>query len=163
MTAVDLRPATWSDYSFAFRVHCAAMRPSVEPIFGWDERFQARYFRLHFNPAQRQIIRFAGVDVGIFSVEEQEESLFLALIAILPRYQQLGIGTTLIRGLQREARERGFPVTLRVLKSNHRARALYKRLGFALTGETDTHYQMEWSEGARTSQSGPNDHEEGDA
>jgi GNAT superfamily N-acetyltransferase len=150
MATVDLRPATSHDYDFAFRVHCAAMRPSVEPAFGWDEAFQARYFRLHFDPAQHEIIRFEGGDVGIFSVEEQEESLFLALLAILPRYQKLGIGTTLIRSLQRKARERGLPVTLRVLRTNHRARALYERLGFALTGETDTHYHMAWSDGSQT-------------
>ena len=144
MARIELRSATADDYDFAFHVHGTAMRPSVEPIYGWDEEFQARYFRLHFDPATRDIIRYDGTDVGVLSVEERDESLFLAMIAILPQYQHRGIGTTLIRRLQQEARERGVPLTLRVLTSN-RARELYERLGFLLTGETETHYQMRWS------------------
>ncbi len=144
MATVELRPATSSDYEFAWRVHCAAMRYSVEQIYGWDEDFQARYFRIHFDPAKQEIIRYGEIDVGVFSVEEREESLFIALIAILPAYQRRGIGTTLICRLQQKARRHGVPVTLRVIKSN-RARELYERLGFVLMGETDTHYQMRWS------------------
>ena len=148
MSTLELRPATKDDYAFAFRVHCAAMKPSVEPIYGWDEDFQARYYRLHFDPARRKIIRCGGVDVGVLSVERRKDSIFLATITILPRYQRRGIGTALIRDLQQEARERGVPVTLRVLKSNQ-ARQLYERLEFVLTGETETHYQMIWSPGAQ--------------
>jgi ribosomal protein S18 acetylase RimI-like enzyme len=43
-----------------------------------------------------------------------------------------------------EARARGVPVRLRVLKVNARARAFYERLGFVQTGETETHTLMEW-------------------
>jgi ribosomal protein S18 acetylase RimI-like enzyme len=141
--AIDLRPATLEDDQFAYHVHRAAMRPSVEEIYGWDEAWQEHYFQEHFDPAKRQIIRYGGVDVGVFSVEEREDSLFLALIALLPQYQCRGIGTTLIRGLQQRARDSGLPVTLRVLKAN-RARELYERLGFVLAGETKTHHQMRW-------------------
>lgn len=120
------------------------MRESVEQTYGWDEAWQEAYFREHFDAARRQIIRYNDVDVGVFSVEDRRDSLFLGLIAILPEYQDRGIGTTLIRRLQRRAKEEGVPVTLRVLKVN-RARVLYEHLGFVLTGETDTHHQMRWS------------------
>jgi ribosomal protein S18 acetylase RimI-like enzyme len=141
---VDLRPATAEDYEFAYRVHRAALRESVEQTYGWDEAWQEAYFREHFDAARRQIIRCDDVAVGVFSVEDRGDSLFLGLIAILPEYQGRGIGTTLVRRLQRRAEEEGVPVTLQVLKVN-RARELYERLGFVLTGETDTHYQMRWS------------------
>ena len=143
MAPIDLRPATPDDCAFAYRVHCAAMRPSVEETYGWDESWQAQTFQQRFDPAKRQIIRYDGADVGVLSVEERDDSLFVALIAILPAYQRRGIGTSLIRRLQEEASERGLAVTLRVLKVN-RARELYERLGFSLVGETDTHYQMRW-------------------
>lgn len=144
MSSIDLRPATPEDYEFAYRVHRAAMRESVEKTYGWDEPWQEAYFRERFDAARRQIIRYDEVDVGVFSVEDRGDSLFLALIAILPEYQHRGIGTTLIRQLQRRAKEDHVPLTLRVLKVN-RARELYERLGFVVTGETDTHYQMRWS------------------
>ena len=143
MAPIDLRPTTPDDYAFAYRVHCAAMRWSVEQTYGWDEAWQKQDFQEHFDPAKRQIIRYGGLDVGVLSIEERDDSLFLGLIAILPQYQRRGIGTTLIRRLQERAAERGLAVTLRVLKVNQ-ARELYERLGFALTGETDTHYQMRW-------------------
>ena len=37
----------------------------------------------------------------------------------------------------------GLPVRLRVLKVNLRATAFYERLGFSITGETDTHFLMQ--------------------
>jgi ribosomal protein S18 acetylase RimI-like enzyme len=123
------------------------MRASVEATYGWDEAWQTRYFRERFDPARRHVIRYDGVDVGVLSVEEREDGLFLASIAILPEYQRRGIGTTLIRRLQQRASQSGLPLTLQVLKVNQ-ARELYKRLGFVCTGETDTHYQMRWSAGA---------------
>jgi ribosomal protein S18 acetylase RimI-like enzyme len=144
MKPVELRPTTAGDYDFVFGVHCAAMRSSVERIYGWDTEWQARYFREHFDPARRQIIRYCGTDVGYISVEQQETSVFLNSIAILPAYQGRGIGTTLIRRLQHRARTKGMPVRLQVLKGNP-ARALYERLGFEVIRDTETHYRMEWS------------------
>ncbi|MGD2179346.1 MAG: GNAT family N-acetyltransferase [Anaerolineae bacterium] len=144
MATVDLRPAKPDDYDFVFSVHAAAMRRCVEQTYGWDEDWQAHYLREHFDPVERQIIRYDGTDVGYISIEEQKTSFFLNSIAILPAYQGLGIGTTLIRRLQQKARRKEVPVKLRVLKGNP-ARALYERLAFTVTGETDTHYRMKWS------------------
>jgi ribosomal protein S18 acetylase RimI-like enzyme len=144
MESIELRQATPDDYDFVFSVHCAAMRTSVEQTYGWDEDWQIRYFREHFDPAERQIIRYCGTDVGYISIEEQKTHFFLNSIAILPAYQGRGIGTTLIRRLQQRARKEGVPVTLQVFKVNP-ARALYERLGFKVTGETDTHCRMKWS------------------
>jgi ribosomal protein S18 acetylase RimI-like enzyme len=142
---VTLRPATADDYDFLYQVHCAALRPYIERTWGWDESWQARYFQERFDPAKRQVIRCADVDVGVWSVEERAEGLSLALIAILPRYQRRGIGSALMCRLLDEAEERGVPVTLQVLKVNP-ARALYERLGFVVTDETDTHYVMKASQ-----------------
>jgi ribosomal protein S18 acetylase RimI-like enzyme len=42
-----------------------------------------------------------------------------------------------------EAFDRGIPIALQVLRSNHPAKRLYERLGFEVTGETETHYLMQ--------------------
>jgi RimJ/RimL family protein N-acetyltransferase len=47
-----------------------------------------------------------------------------------------------IREIIREATETQLPVTLEVLKVNPRAQVLYEKLGFVLTGETETHNLM---------------------
>ena len=144
MEPIDLRPATPDDYDFVFSVHCATMRPYVEPIYGWDEDWQSRYFREHFDTDKRQIIRYGGADVGYISVEEQKSCLLLHTIGILPEFQGRGIGTTLIRRLQRRAKLKGVPVMLQVLKGNP-ARRLYERLGFKVFNTTDTHHQLKWA------------------
>jgi ribosomal protein S18 acetylase RimI-like enzyme len=61
----------------------------------------------------------------------------------LPEHRGSGIGASLIRDLCAEAAAKGLPLLLQVFKSNPAAR-LYERLGFYRTGESPTHFQMEW-------------------
>jgi GNAT superfamily N-acetyltransferase len=117
------------------------MRPYVEKTWGWDEQWQAQYFRDRFDPATREIIEGDGVPIGCISVERREHCIFFAVIEIAPDHQSRGIGTELIRDLLNEADGRGVPVELQVVKVNP-ARRLYERLGFAVIGETETHYLM---------------------
>ena len=117
------------------------MRVYVEQTFGpWDPDWQAAYYRKRYNPVDLQIIQLDGVDIGMWFVQERTEEIYLARIEILPDYQGLGIGTAMVEGLLTLASERDKPVALQVLKVNRRARDLYQRLGFGVTGENDTHY-----------------------
>jgi ribosomal protein S18 acetylase RimI-like enzyme len=81
------------------------------------------------------------VDIGAISVKRLPTEVFLGTISIMPDHQGRGLGTAVITDLIREAQARHHPVALQVLKVN-RARRLYERLGFIVTGETETHYQM---------------------
>ena len=125
------------------------MRTAVEETFGpWDDDWQRRYFREHFDPALLQVIQVEGQDVGVLYVEERAEEWFVATIELLPAHQGQGIGTAVMRQVMEGAAQQGKPVALRVLKANRRARGLYQRLGFGVTGENETHYIMAW-EGKR--------------
>ena len=117
------------------------MRPYVEKTWGWDEQWQADYFRHRFDPTTCEIIESDGVPIGCISVERREDRIFLAVIEIAPGYQNRATGTKLIRALCDEADSRGVPVELQVIKVNP-ARCLYERLGFVVIGETETHYLM---------------------
>ena len=138
---VSFRPATRGDYDFLWWLHCATMKPYVEKTWGWDEQWQAQYFRDRFDPATREIIECDRVPIGCISVERQKDRVFLSVIKIAPDHQNRGIGTKLVRDLLNEADGRGVPVELQVLKVNL-ARRFYERLGFAMVGETETHYLM---------------------
>ncbi len=137
----SLRPATNADEDLLWNLHCLAVRPYVEQIWGWDEAFQRRYFRDHFSPTNSQVIQCEGKDAGVITVEENQLGYILSNIELYPQFQGLGIGTTLIRELLDKAERQGLPVSLRVLKINP-ARQLYLRLGFSVIGETETHYWM---------------------
>jgi ribosomal protein S18 acetylase RimI-like enzyme len=142
-----LRPATEADRAFLFRLHCVAMRESVEALWGWDEQLQRRIFDERFDRMRFQVIQVDGEDAGVLDVQERGDEVFLKLIELLPAHRGKGIGTSIIRWLQ----ARGKPVTLRVLTTNPRAVALYRRLGFRVVKETPERLFMRSTEGGASS------------
>jgi ribosomal protein S18 acetylase RimI-like enzyme len=67
-------------------------------------------------------------------------------LEVAPQFRRRRIGSSIITDLQRRAADRGIPVELQVLRVNP-ARGLYETLGFVISGETETHYQMVWRPG----------------
>jgi ribosomal protein S18 acetylase RimI-like enzyme len=146
---IQLRAATSEDLEFLWRVMVEAMRPHVERTWGrWDEAFQRERFERSTDPTAQQIIELDGVAVGSQWVRHHPDAMELVRIYLLPEAQGRGIGTLLMRRLLDEARRAGQSLRLRVLKLNP-AKDLYLRLGFTITGESETHYRMEvsWPEG----------------
>jgi ribosomal protein S18 acetylase RimI-like enzyme len=144
MTLYTLRPCTPADAPFASRVHREAYIDVVTRQFGeWDDDKQRGFFEAKWDPGLYRTIVAQGADVGVTRYRFEAGHLHLDEIQLLPSAQGAGIGTAVIRDLQTEAQNAGVPLRLQVLKQN-RARALYQRLGFQVTGETEHHYQMEW-------------------
>jgi ribosomal protein S18 acetylase RimI-like enzyme len=129
VTAIKFRPATRADSEFCFRLHEAAMGDYVAAIWGWDEQTQRGYHDRAFGPGRWQIITANGTDIGMLSVEYRPDEVYLSRIEILPDYQGRGYGARIIGSLLAEARQRGQDLVLEVLSVNHRAQALYERLG----------------------------------
>jgi ribosomal protein S18 acetylase RimI-like enzyme len=141
---IALRPATLDDITTLYEIHRAASQENVAKTWGqWDEPWQRDYFREHFDCAHRQVIELDQRPIGFLDVAFHADHVFLAAIEIDPAYQRHGIGTALIRDIIANAAALRLPVRLQVLKVNDRARALYQRLGFDETGETETHFLMQ--------------------
>lgn len=138
---ITLRPATQKDADFLWGLHCAALKPHVSAVYGWDEAFQRRYYLENYSALHNNVIQYLGVDAGVIAIEETPLGYILSSIELLPQYQGMGIGSELITDLLDRASARGLPVSLRTLK-NTPARALYERLGFQIIGETEIHYWM---------------------
>lgn len=141
--AISLRAANRHDFDRLFSIHRAAIHAYVDATWGWDDEWQAKYFREHFDQSIRQVICREGDVIGFLDILNRSDSVFLQNIEISPEHQGQGIGTELIRRLLTDAEKNGMPVRLQVLKVNRRARALYDRMGFVQTAQTDTHYEME--------------------
>lgn len=124
-----LRPAVPADTEFCYQVHKAAMGGYITAIWGWDEQVQRGFHTRAFDPQRWQIITVDGTDAGILDVERRSGEIYLARIEIHPDYQGRGIGTRLVSALIDDARRQGQDLVLDVLTVNHRARALYERLG----------------------------------
>ena len=129
MTPVALRPATSADSEFCYQLHKAAMRSYVTATWGWDEHVQREHHARAFNPSRWQIITAGGTDIGMLDIEHRPDEIYLARIEIHPDHQGHGIGTRLVSALLDEARQNGKALVLDVLAVNHRAQALYQRLG----------------------------------
>jgi ribosomal protein S18 acetylase RimI-like enzyme len=139
----ELRPAGPGDAEFLYRLNELALREAVEQTYGrWDEPWQRWHFRDRFDPAATRIVVAAGRDVGALKVLEHDDHLFLATIELHPDWQQRGIGSAILRDVLADAARKGKPVALQVFKVNAPARRLYERLGFVVTGETETHFHM---------------------
>ena len=140
-----LRPATAEDRDWLFAVRRATMRTYVRQTWhAWDDASQRARFEDSLALTDMQVIVTAGHDAGLLHVERDADGIFLANIQIHPDFQNRGLGTAVIRTLLDEARTRGEPVRLQVLKVNHAACRLYQRLGFAITGETAHHVHLIW-------------------
>jgi hypothetical protein len=89
----SLRPATEEDRDFLFELNRAALGDYVAAIWGWDEQEQISFFDAHFDPSNRKVLQVEGIDVGVLSVEELPDVIYLAGIALLPGWQGRGIGS----------------------------------------------------------------------
>jgi GNAT superfamily N-acetyltransferase len=141
---LTLRPAKAEDTAFLIQLHHRAYREVVERQFGaWDEAAQDRWVAEGLTEADFSVVERAGVAIGAVGLKEKADGFFLAELQLLPELQGQGLGTEMLRSVLQRAAAAHKPVALRVLLQN-RARSLYERHGFVTTGQTETHYLMEW-------------------
>ena len=85
-----------------------------------------------------------GQPIGCLNVEWLSGEVKLKRVFLLPAFQKRGIGSQLVRQVLSEATLAGLPVRLRGFRVNP-AQRLWQRLGFVVSGETDSHILMEYA------------------
>src|SRR5262249_28103406 len=149
---IVLRQALPEDEEFFFKVY-AGTREEEIASWGMDPVQKQAFLNMQFRAQQfsfeeiddrgKSVIMVDNKAVGRLVVDRTQNYLHLVDIALLPEYRNYGIGTQLLKDLQAEAETTGLPFVLEVLKNN-RAGSLYKRMGFEITGDTESQYQMQW-------------------
>jgi ribosomal protein S18 acetylase RimI-like enzyme len=154
MTAALLRPAGVADQDFLARLYADTRREELATT-GWPPPQVAAFLQMQFE-AQRtdyshrypasdhDLVLVDGEPVGRIWVDRGPLEIRLLDVAILDSARNQGIGTTLIRGLQNEARTAAKPLRHSVVKENFAALRLYHRLDFVIIGDLTTHHSMEW-------------------
>jgi ribosomal protein S18 acetylase RimI-like enzyme len=104
---------------------------------------QRRRYEIEFPDAQHSVILLEQLPAGQLRIARSPDKPELIDISVLPRFQHLGIGSSVIRMLQIEAVAAVLPIHLTVLRSSPALR-LYRRLGFTVSQATDVHYAMHW-------------------
>ena len=140
-----VRPALHADLEAIYNLKKSSVRPYVEKIWGWDEAYQYNDFAVDFQ----QIEQFAVIEsdnafIGFVQIFPHDSILELIEIHLLPQYREQGIGSKIIGSIVKRAKNRSMDVSIGCFKDNTRAKALYERLGFVLTEETDTHYLLKY-------------------
>jgi Acetyltransferases len=139
----DLRYATDEDYNFLYELNKISMFNYVQEIWGWEESVQQKFFCDKFSCEKYKIIVYDNSDIGAVSVSKKDSYIFINIIEILPKYQNKGIGTSIINQIITDSKNEDFSrVLLQVFKKNP-AKKLYDKLGFSTIDETKTHYVME--------------------
>jgi ribosomal protein S18 acetylase RimI-like enzyme len=145
--AVDLRPARKIDSALSERLYIETMQPLLSRLGAWDEDDVLDRFRRHYATARVSTIRVDGRKAGFLQTSETEADINLDQIHLEAAYRSRGIGSQLIRDLQREAQAKNKTLSLSVVRNNP-AIALYERLGFRLVDEDATKLHMLWERGS---------------
>lgn len=138
---VALRPIQRADRGPLYAIHKAAMGPLVAQVYGWDEQDQRERWQTTAHDGL-QVIEVDGATAGYIEVADHDDHIDIRNIVIAPEAQGRGVGSTLIADVIARAAGRHLDVRLRVHKVNHRAQAVYRRLGFVKIGDTPTHIEM---------------------
>ena len=142
---MTLRPATDTDQTALFNLHRTVFQTHIEKIWGWDECWQRANFAAELASTTTSVIEEDGRMAGYLQILDEADRIYVQNIAISPEFQGKGIGSRILKGLQRQAAARQVPLQLGTFRTNTLAQKLYARLGFRQTGATDTHIEMSWT------------------
>lgn len=143
---ITKREATPDDRDFAFATHYSAYKDVMTrqvPTANYD-KLQAYYFAKIWVPERFKVILDNESPCGLLWVEDMSDCIFIHELVVTPESQGLGIGTKIINETIQESQIRNVPIKLDVLKEN-KARGLYERIGFVITGESDIHFHMQYT------------------
>lgn len=151
-----LRPTESQDEAFLIELFACSLPTAMSAAMEqWEAGQRAMFLMMQsraqrwdydrrFPEAQYDIVMLGEEPVGRAWVGRSSEEIRLLDLTLVPHARNRGIGTALLGGLQKEAAREQKALRHCVLKDNVDAHRLYQRLGFVVTGDLGTHYQLEW-------------------
>lgn len=142
---LTLKAANDEDFDYVYSLSELTMRSCVETDLGdCFEKVARPTIRKLLARSLFSKIYVDGVVVGAVAYEMHSEHIQLEEIYLEPAMQRRGLGTELMKRLVERSKLLALPIRLHVLASNP-ARALYERLGFAVTRSTSAVIYMEYT------------------
>ena len=140
-----IRFAIPDDHNLIYGLKAESVRPYVEKNWGWDEDYQRKDFDSEFSHMEQfNVIEVDSKFAGFVQYYFEYPYFEVVEIHLLPEYRGNGIGSDILRYLQKVCIAQDRKIRIGCFKENHRAKALYQKLGFMQTEETDTHYILEY-------------------
>ena len=139
---IAISAASDDDYEFSYQVKKAAEGELIQKTLGWDEAFQRDFHKKEWTEKQPSIIKVDDNPIGTVALTENDGQIEIGQFFIQPEYQNRGIGTIILHRALQKADEVQAIIKLAFLRGN-RAESLYRRNGFQLVAQTETHCYME--------------------
>jgi GNAT superfamily N-acetyltransferase len=151
---VELRPVTEADDPFLLSVYASTREQELAQA-EWVEGQKEMFLRWQFDMQRREYdARFPHPVYNVIVVDDQpagriwvgsdDEQIRLLDIALLPQFQNRGVGTALVQRLMSQAATRGKVLRHMVFVLNNNAERFYERLGFKRIEDLGAYKHMEW-------------------
>ena len=152
--SVSLRPVTAADREFLVYVYAGTRAQELaqvewtmeqkEAFIRWQFERQEEEYKQRFPDARYDVILVDGAPAGRIWVGADDKQIRLLDIAIIPQFQNRGVGTQLLRQLMAEATEAQKALRHSVFVLNDNAYRFYERLGFVTIEDLGGYKHMEW-------------------
>ena len=135
-----IRLADKEDIEFLYHVKFTTLKPYYEEIEKWDEITQRSIINKSLNNHINYIIYFEGEKVGVLELGLYEEVVEIITLEILPEYQGLHIGRSILRDVIKYYKKQNRIIELGCLKNNKRAQNLFEKIGFKYIEDTPKYF-----------------------
>ena len=152
--SLELRPVTFDDDQFLLSVYESTRKDELDQVewpegqreafLTWQFELQRREYDARFPDADYSIILVNGHAAGRIWIGNDAEQLRLLDIALLPEFQNRGVGTALLRRLMDQAAQTGKVLRHMVFVLNNDAHRFYEGLGFLVIEDLGAYKHMEW-------------------
>jgi len=151
---VELRPVSESDNEFLLSIYASTREDELaqvewvegqkEIFLRWQSDLQRREYEERFPDADYRVIVVDQEPAGRIWVGTDDQQIRLLDIALLPQFQNRGVGTVLLKSLMAEAETAGKALRHMVFVLNNNADRFYERLGFKKIEDFGAYKHMEW-------------------
>lgn len=153
-STLEVRPVLPGDDDFLLSVY-ASTRADELAQADWSDEQKHVFIRWQFDLQRREYdVRFPSAAYSLVLVDQQpagriwvgedDEQVRLLDIALLPEFQNRGVGTMLLRRLIDYSTGEGKVLRHMVFVLNNNAERFYERLGFKPIDDLGAYKHMEW-------------------
>lgn len=151
---VELRSVTDDDDQFLLSLYAGTREQELSQV-EWAEGQRESFLRWQFDlQRQEYSARFPDAAYHVILVDERpagriwvgtdDMQIRLLDIALLPEFQNRGVGTALLHRLMDQAAKAGKALRHMVFMLNSDAHRFYERLGFTVIDDLGAYRHMEW-------------------
>jgi GNAT superfamily N-acetyltransferase len=141
-------PVSEADFEPLLALRIEVMRKHLERVFRYKPERARRIFREHFDEPGLRLILVDGERAGCVGFRICKGEIKIDSFYLGPRYQNRGLGATILKVMLAEADAQGLPVRLEVLHGSPADR-FYERHGFSKLDEDDVEAHYERPVGGR--------------